>query len=53
MTTWINCFDPVGIISSPIPKQIEQAEPGGVTWTKRSLVVTVRSWSTVQPTRLP
>ena len=35
-TTWIICENPSGIISSPVPKQNEQADPGGVTCTNRS-----------------
>ena len=48
-----NWDDPSGIISRPRPKQIEQAEPGGVTCTKRSSGLTVVSWSTGQPSVVP
>ena len=46
----MNCDVPSAIISSPVPKQIEQAEPGGVTCTKRSSGLTIWSKSTFQPT---
>ena len=48
----MNCEDPCGIMSSPISKQIEQieqADPGGVTCTKRSSGHTVWSKSTFHP----
>jgi hypothetical protein len=33
----------------PVPSAIEQADPGGVSWTNRSSSVTVWSWSAVKP----
>jgi hypothetical protein len=33
----------------PVPNAIEQAEPAGVTWTKRSCSLTCWSWSAFQP----
>ncbi|WP_296603893.1 hypothetical protein [Nocardioides sp.] len=49
----MNCDEPVGIMSSPTPKQIEQADPGGVTCTNLSSGETTWSWSTLQPSVSP
>ncbi len=38
---------------TPFPKAIEQAEPGGVTWMKRTSSLTSWSWSTGQPSVVP
>ena len=35
-TIWSPAREPGSLSVSPMPKQIEQAEPGGVIWTKRS-----------------
>ena len=35
---------------SPLPKAIEQAEPGGVIWTNRTSSLISWSWSVVKPT---
>jgi hypothetical protein len=35
---------------SPVPNAIEHAEPGGVSWTKRSPGCGVWSWSAWKPT---
>ena len=34
-TTWRACNEPGSCRLRPLPKAIEQAEPGGVSWTKR------------------
>jgi hypothetical protein len=34
----------------PLPMAIEQADPGGVSWTKRILSSTRWSWSALKPT---
>lgn len=43
--------EPGVIRVSPLPTAIEQAEPGGVSWTKRMSSLTVTSWSAVKPIR--
>jgi hypothetical protein len=40
---------PAGV-GEPGPRAIEQAEPGGVSWTKRSSSLTLWSWSALKPT---
>jgi hypothetical protein len=35
---------------TPLPMAIEQADPGGVSWTKRISSLTARSWSALKPT---
>ena len=42
--------DPGVILVRPLPKAIEQPEPGGVIWTKRMSSLTVWSWSALNPT---
>ena len=38
-TIWTPCWEPGGIVVMPVPRTMEQADPGGVSWTKRSALV--------------
>ena len=48
-TTWSPSSEPGAIVVSPLPMQIEQAEPGGVSWTKRTPSLTAWSMSSPKP----
>ena len=50
-TTCMLSREPGAISVMPLPKAIEQAEPGGVIWTKRMSSLTGMSWSAWNPTR--
>ena len=52
-TTWRARIEPAGMSLTPLPNAIEHAEPGGVTWMKRTSSLTVWSWSTGQPSVVP
>jgi hypothetical protein len=49
-TIWRPVTEPGGASVTPVPRVIEQAEPGGVSWTKRSSSLTLWSWSALKPT---
>jgi hypothetical protein len=40
---------PGSIWVSPLPIAIEQPDPGGVSWTKRTSSLTAWSWSSTKP----
>ena len=40
---------PGSIVGRPVPTTIEQAEPGGVSWTTRVPGFGSVSWSTLKP----
>jgi len=43
------CIEPGSLSPSPVPMAIEHADPGGVSWTKRSSSLTWWSWSALNP----
>jgi hypothetical protein len=48
-TSWRPFNEPGSIGGSPVPMTIEQAEPGGVSWTTRVSGAGKVSWSTLKP----
>ena len=42
--------EPGAMFDIPVPIAIEQADPGGVSWTKRISSLTLWSWSAWKPT---
>ena len=40
---------PGGVSTIPLPRAIEHADPGGVSWTKRISSLTLWSWSALKP----
>jgi len=48
-TSCMPCTDPGCASEIPVPRAIEQAEPGGVSWTKRISSLTLWSWSALKP----
>ncbi|MBX5469008.1 MAG: hypothetical protein IRZ21_03820 [Thermoleophilaceae bacterium] len=43
------CTEPGGVSTIPVPRAIEQADPGRVSWTKRISSLTAWSWSALNP----
>jgi hypothetical protein len=48
-TSCMPCTEPGGVSTIPVPIAIEQADPGGVSCTKRSSSLTLWSWSALKP----
>jgi hypothetical protein len=49
-TIWRPVTDPGSASVTPTPRAIEQAEPGGVSWTNRRSSLILWSWSALKPT---
>ena len=49
-TSWSPLTEPGAASPMPEPMAMEQAEPGGVSWTNRMVSLTTWSWSALKPT---